>query len=95
MPRTRPLTAELQRADQRRRQIVRNCRILNNAARQSEYGTLKAVASELDIPYSTFRQSIQYGSIRAVDMAMVVRLLELDEDATNALLGNPKRCRYE
>lgn len=95
MPRVRQLTPELRREDERRRQITRNCVIVSNAARQSEYGSVKAVADEMGVAYSTLRQALKTGSIRAVDMASVIRILKLDDDTVRALMGNPKRCRFE
>lgn len=95
MPRVRQLTPELRRADDRRRQIVRNASIIQNAARQSEFGSVKAIAADMGVPYTTLIQSIKLGSIKAVDMAGIIRRLGLDEDTVLALMGSSKRCRYE
>ena len=65
------------------------------AVRQSEYGNFKIVCEEMQMPYSTLYQNLKYGTIRAVDMARLIRLLDLDDETVLALMGNPKRCRYE
>lgn len=95
MPRVRQLTPELRREDERRRQIVRNFDIIQAACRISGYKTFKTLCAAIDMPYSTFYQGLKYGSIRAVDMARVIQILELDDETVQALMGNPKRCRYE
>ena len=95
MPRVRQLTPELRKADNRRRQIVRNFDIIQAAVRQSEYKNMKNLFAEMNIPYSTLYQGLKYGTIRAVDMATIIQLLGLDDETVQALMGSPHRCRYE
>ena len=95
MPRVTPLTAELRDADDRRRQIVRNAKILKAACTISPFGSMTAVAKELQIPPSTFTQSVKLGTIRSVDMAQLCKLLDLDADTRAALNGSRKRCMYD
>lgn len=95
MPRVRQLTPELRREDERRRQIHRNYDIIRAAIRISDYKTTKALTDALDVNYQTFNTSIRTGSIRAVDMARLIHVLGLDNDTVLALMGSPKKCRYE
>ena len=95
MPRVRQLTPELRREEERNRQIQRNYDIIRAAIRISDYKTIKALCEAMDVNYQTFTTSLRSGSIRAVDMARITRLLDLDDGTVMALMGNPKRCRYE
>ena len=95
MPRVRQYTPELRTEDARRRQADRNRDIIVAACKVSDYKSLAGLSRELGVSYSSLYQSLRLGSIRAVDMAKVIRLLELDADTVQALMGNPKRCRYE
>ncbi len=95
MPRVRQLTPELRREEERNRQIQRNYDIIRVAVRISDYKTVTALAKAMGVNCQTLHSSLRSGSIRAVDMSNVIRLLELDDDTIRALMGNPKRCRYE
>lgn len=79
---------------QRDAQIERNRTIIRNATK-IKFGGLARLANEMGIKYSTLYSSLQSGSIKAVDMAGIIRILRLDNETVLALMGNPKKCRYE
>lgn len=95
MPRVRQLTEEMRRDAQRREQAQRNLDILMAAVRVSEYKSLTGLANAIGVKYSAFYQSLRNGSIRAVDMARVIQALKLDNETVHALMGCPKKCRFE
>lgn len=95
MPKTRTLTDAARRAEAREAQIKRNHDIILEACRRSEYGSLQAITDVMGIKYTTMSEALRCGSIRAVDMANLVRLLGLDTDTVLALMGAPERCQYE
>lgn len=80
--------------DARRAQIKRNHTIIKNATR-IKYGSMKRLADSIGINYNTLYANLRSGSIKAVDMAIIIRALCLDNETVMALMGNPKKCRFE
>ena len=78
----------------RQEQIKRNQVILRNAAR-IQMGSMENLSSAIGVNYHTLYASLRSGSIKAVDMAHIIRVLRLDNETVLALMGNPKRCRFE
>ena len=95
MPRVKQLTPELRREEERNRQIQRNYDIIRVAVRISDYKTVTALAKAMGVNCQTLHSSLRSGSIRAVDMARLIQMLCLDNDTVLALMGSPKKCRYE
>ena len=75
-------------------QIKRNHVIIKNAAR-IQMGSMENLASAIGVKPQTLYSSLKKGSIKAVNMAHIIRVLRLDNETVLALMGNPKRCRFE
>lgn len=95
MPRVRPLTSAERAAQERDKQIRRTFQIISMACRMSDFQTLSGLASELNIPYTTLHSQLRGGSIRAIDMARIIKTLNMDDQTVLAISGKPEKCRYE
>lgn len=78
----------------RQEQIDRNFTIIKNATR-IQLGSMHKLAAALGVNYDTLYASLKSGSIRAVDMAAVIRVLNMDNETVLALMGKKKKCRFE
>ena len=95
MPRVRQLTEALRTEEKRKSRTERNKRIIMNAARAKTGSSLKNVCADLGVPYGTVYSRLSSGSIRLTDIVDIAERLDLDDETLLALMGRPKKCRYE
>ena len=95
MPKTRPLTAALQReadeADRRKRTI----RIINTAAVASGLDR-RQLADRSNIEYQTFNHRMRGESdFRLSELSRIANVLHFDVGTRAAVTGAKEKCRYE
>lgn len=95
MPRVRQLTEALRSEEKRKSRTERNKRIIMNAARAKTGSSLKNICADLGIAYGTVYSRLRTGNIRLTDVVDIAEQLDLDDDTLLALMGRPKKCRYE
>lgn len=95
MPRVRKLTEALQKEERLKNRTKRNKKIIMNAARANMGASLNNVCVDLGVPYTTVYSWLKSGNIRLKDVVEIADLLDLDDETRLALMGRPKKCRYE